>query len=212
MRWDPKERTPGVPSQVRRWVPMFWISLYCLRTDSSGSSVVQHTAVNQAMFWQDGNIKSPRWKETLKRTFIRVPSFSCLSRTEIRGLSFLRSLIWLMHKKSEYRCHGNEGTKRFSNHLLYGRAFLPGWSFVSQFGLRLVQCLPWEGEGQISNGEEGRRCGGPQTIILCRHGLFIGSCPEALFKSNTKESKVKYSAVLLIVSKSSCSFPGFVLS
>lgn len=31
-------------------------------------------------------------------------------------------------------------------HLLY-------WSFVSQFSLRLIQCLPWEGEGQVPNGE-----------------------------------------------------------
>lgn len=47
----------------------------------------------------------------IKRTSLKVASFSCPSPTDICILSLLRSLVWLMHHKSEHRCHGNEGTR-----------------------------------------------------------------------------------------------------
>lgn len=87
-----------------------------------------------------------------------------------------------------------------------------GWSLVSQFG-RLAQCLPWEGEGQVPNGEERTLSGGPQTILLCQHWLSTGSCPEVLFDSDTKGSRVKsIGGAFLAISKKSHSFAGFVLS
>lgn len=99
------------------------------------------------------------------------------------------------HNKSEYRCHGNEGKRGISNHLLYGTAFLPGWSFVSQFGLRLVQCLPWEGEGQVPDGEEGALSGEPQAILFYQNDFSLAA-QQCCFNQTQNEAELSPFVVL----------------